>query len=498
MSDRQCLPQQLPLNLIFKARLSRRIAFWIFLALMLIEGVIFVPSLRRQQRDVLGGYRDVTKAKLDWIVESFPSSDPETFLRQVVNLQQKDDRMHRIEGGILYNARTGEVVGQFGRPPALSLMTMQTEQRYDRWFRLQNHYDVVWQVPQVPPGYVLITRHDASGAIWRLVGYTLTTIGGVAMISAVVTLTTMVVLEIIVIRPILDLRDQLKKSGEVLGQDNLNPENYTLKVDRRDELGEVMMAFNESFRRNCQEISQRKQAEQILQAEQERSERLLLNVLPAPIAAELKRNPKAIASAFSDVTILFADIVGFTEMSAKMQPEALVKVLNHIFSRFDEVTECYGLEKIKTIGDNYMVAGGLPLPNPDHATKIAHMALRMQQIVADFCAETEHCFQLRIGINTGPVVAGVIGTKKFIYDLWGDAVNMASRMESHGLPGRIQVTQTTCDRLADQFILSERGYISVKGKGEMVTYWLEGFKPTKVTQNVATTSSGVPSPTSIG
>ncbi|NET53308.1 MAG: adenylate/guanylate cyclase domain-containing protein, partial [Merismopedia sp. SIO2A8] len=183
-------------------------------------------------------------------------------------------------------------------------------------------------------------------------------------------------------------------------------------------------------------------------------------------------NPDAIAEQFEDITILFADIVGFTPLSARLEPIELVNLLNQVFSRFDDLADELGLEKIKTIGDAYMVAAGLPVPQTDHAERIAKMALAMREAIAQFQEQLGEAVQIRIGINTGHVVAGVIGTKKFIYDLWGDAVNVASRMESSGEPGRIQVTANTYERLKDQFEFEHRGAIAVKGKGQMTTYWL--------------------------
>ncbi|HBB31876.1 MAG TPA: PAS domain-containing protein [Cyanobacteria bacterium UBA8803] len=235
----------------------------------------------------------------------------------------------------------------------------------------------------------------------------------------------------------------------------------------------------------ARDITARKQAEEGLRIEQEKSERLLLNVLPEFIANRLKQdqrplgqqgNEAAIAEHFEDVTILFADIVGFTPLSARLGPLELVNLLNQIFSTFDQLAQRYGLEKIKTIGDAYMVVGGLPMPMPNHAEAIAQMALDMQQAIHHFQAKHGESFEIRIGINTGSVVAGVIGIQKFIYDLWGDAVNVASRMESSGVPGKIQVTATTYERLQDKFEFEPRGAIAVKGKGEMMTYWLTGTK----------------------
>ncbi len=215
-------------------------------------------------------------------------------------------------------------------------------------------------------------------------------------------------------------------------------------------------------------------AEEALRQEQEKSETLLLNILPKPIAEQLKQRQGSLAEQFNEVTILFADIVGFTPLSATLQPIELVDMLNQVFSRFDDLAEQLGLEKIKTIGDAYMVASGLPVPRADHAIAMAEMALAMQQAVQTLRTPRGGPVQIRIGINTGVVVAGVIGTKKFIYDLWGDAVNIASRMESQGEPGCIQVTEATYVRIKEHFELDERGPIPVKGKGEMTVYWLRG------------------------
>jgi class 3 adenylate cyclase len=211
-----------------------------------------------------------------------------------------------------------------------------------------------------------------------------------------------------------------------------------------------------------------------LALEQERSERLLLNVLPAPIAARLKAGEGVIADAFPEVTVLFADLVDFTRRSQRIGPAQVVQALNELFSAFDRLAQQQGLEKIKTIGDAYMVAGGLPQPRPDHAEAIAEMALGIREEVARRTDPSGQPLQVRIGIDTGPVEAGVIGTAKFSYDLWGDTVNTASRMESHGVAGCIQVTTRTYQRLRDGYQFQRRGPISVRGMGEMVTYFLVG------------------------
>ena len=211
-----------------------------------------------------------------------------------------------------------------------------------------------------------------------------------------------------------------------------------------------------------------------LQREEERSERLLLNVLPAPIAARLKQREDVIADGFPEVTVLFADLVDFTRRSQRSSPQQVVQVLDELFTAFDQLTKRHGLEKIKTIGDAYMVAGGLPEPRPDHAQAVADMALAMRDEVAGRTDPSGQPLQVRIGIDTGPVVAGVIGRDKFSYDLWGDTVNTASRMESLGVPGCIQVTARTYQRLRDSYRFQRRGLVAVKGKGEMVTYFLVG------------------------
>jgi sensor domain CHASE-containing protein/class 3 adenylate cyclase len=213
-----------------------------------------------------------------------------------------------------------------------------------------------------------------------------------------------------------------------------------------------------------------------LTAEQEKAERLLQNILPQAIAERLKKEQRTIADNFAEVTVLFADIVGFTQLAAQTSPVELVNLLNQIFSAFDQLAEQHGLEKIKTIGDAYMVVGGLPTPREDHAEAIAQMALDMQNEITRFNIANGLNFSIRIGINTGPVVAGVIGLKKFIYDLWGDTVNIASRMESHGKPGSIQITAATKECLHNKYHLQERGSIQIKGKGEMTTYLLIGIK----------------------
>jgi class 3 adenylate cyclase len=205
------------------------------------------------------------------------------------------------------------------------------------------------------------------------------------------------------------------------------------------------------------------------------NERLLLNILPEPIAERLRQGEALIADRFEDVTLLFADIVDFTRLSSSMSPPQLVRILNDVFSVFDELVDRHGLEKVKTIGDAYMVVGGLPEQSDDHTVRVTRMAVDLADCVCRIEAAARLGIQFRIGIHCGPVVAGVIGTRKFIYDVWGDTVNVASRMESLGIPGRVQVTQAVVDRLHGGFRVVPRGMVDVKGKGLMPTYFVEGL-----------------------
>jgi adenylate cyclase len=218
--------------------------------------------------------------------------------------------------------------------------------------------------------------------------------------------------------------------------------------------------------------SQRSAALAALRVEQAKAENLLLNILPSSIADKLKAQTQPIADQFVSASILFADVVDFTPWSEQLEPADVVGYLDHLFSHFDELAERYGLEKIKTIGDCYMVAAGVPTPRPDHAPALALMALDMLEAMRSNDEVGHLGLELRVGINSGPVVAGVIGRKRFLYDLWGDAVNTASRMESHGTPGRIQITRATYELLADEFECEPRGPVAVKGKGEIEAWYL--------------------------
>jgi len=221
-------------------------------------------------------------------------------------------------------------------------------------------------------------------------------------------------------------------------------------------------------------IAELERQHRALEREQAKSERLLLNVLPEPVAARLKQDDGIIADSCPDVTVLFADIVGFSPLSERLDPGELVTALDRVFAVWDQLAAQHGVEKIKTIGDAYMAASGIPLPRDDHVEAISELALAMRPAVQRLAGELGLALEVRIGIATGPVVAGVIGRAKFIYDLWGDTVNTASRMESHAEPGTIQVTQQTHDRLRERYLFRPRGPIEVKGKGPMSTYVLTG------------------------
>jgi len=230
---------------------------------------------------------------------------------------------------------------------------------------------------------------------------------------------------------------------------------------------------------------QRHEALVALRSAQERAENLLLDILPRSIAERLKSRPQTIADQFQTTSILFADVVDFTPRTEHLPPAEVVGMLDDLFCHFDTLAERHGLEKIKTIGDCYMVAAGVPNPRPDHARALALMALDMLEAVNSKDGVGHLGLELRVGINSGPVVAGVIGRKRFLYDLWGDAVNTASRMEAHGTPGRIQMTRSTYELLKDEFLCEPRGTVTVKGKGDMETWYLVGSRTSSIASAAA-------------
>jgi class 3 adenylate cyclase len=272
---------------------------------------------------------------------------------------------------------------------------------------------------------------------------------------------------------------------DVIGQTYMAAYQHALKATSLYRFFLYLLSLGSTITIAASIVYKLKRSANAIQHAKDLSDRLLLNILPKEIAEQLKQvtdslendtTAAAIAEQFDCATILFADIVGFTPLSAKLPARELVNLLNQIFSEFDRLAQQYDLEKIKTIGDAYMVAGGLPMRCNNHAESIAEMALGMQAAIEYFQGEICQSLQIRIGINSGTVVAGVIGRRKFIYDLWGDAVNVASRMESSGEAGKIQLTEQTYALLKDKYEIEERGMITVKGKGEMMTYWLVGRK----------------------
>lgn len=268
--------------------------------------------------------------------------------------------------------------------------------------------------------------------------------------------------------------DHQKKTGDL---------SFDVPVEPFTEVGQIAERYNEVLGRvrtimqeNEETRKSIEDAFETIALEQNRAEKLLLNILPESVAEELKSQKKVIAQSAREVTILFADIVGFTNLAESRQPHQVIDILNRVFSVFDRLTDTYRLEKIKTIGDAYMVVGGLPNYMQEHATAVAGFALEIMKEVNKFRFKDGSRLQLRVGIHTGQVVAGVIGEKKFIYDVWGDAVNVASRLESHSLPGRIHISEQTANLVKDAFDLEARGTVELKGKGNVLTYFLQGLR----------------------
>ncbi|MDI1286473.1 MAG: adenylate/guanylate cyclase domain-containing protein [Reyranella sp.] len=304
--------------------------------------------------------------------------------------------------------------------------------------------------------WALIAKVDTAEAfapIYKL-QRDLTIVGGLALL---VVLATGAWLSRALLGPMRDL---------TVGVSRFAAGDYQTKVPIRtdDEIGALCVAFNNM-------VDELRGKNLIIENKNRENEALLLNVLPAPIANRLRDGEQGIADGFADVTVAFADLVGFTQMSSDMAPEKVVTLLNGLFTRFDEAAHQLGIEKIKTVGDAYMAVCGMPVSVPDHAERMVRMAIRMVHITREHALEHHVTMKLRVGINSGPVVAGVIGKSKYIYDLWGDTVNLASRMESGGIPDGIQVTRPVYEKLKDEFVFEARGAIEVKGKGS-VEAWL--------------------------
>jgi len=467
----------------WKPKLSRRIAAFVFLSLIIIEGVILIPSYVNRRRELLLAKETVSQQLLAGTKQELSRSYDVTQIKQLFDkLGQQTPETSIIKGAALYGIK-GNLISQFGEPIEM-LPNPKQAVHYDRLAKLTTQgkrYEVAWCGRNFNYEYILIVSHDSSDIGAKLIGYVGRILLSVLIIAIVVTGSTMIIVTVTIITPFLKLRDDFGRVVEAIKEKDAQPCFETLgaiqlrsqmDMSIQDEMTEVFTAFHQMFDRIYDEIKQRQSVESALRAEQSKSDKLLLNVLPACIADRLKEQEGAIADKFESVTILFADLVNFTTLSTRITPVDLVCLLNNIFSRFDDLAEANGLEKIKTIGDAYMVVGGIPMERLDHAKAIANMALQMQEALKEFNTEENQEFALRIGINTGPVVAGVIGRRKFAYDLWGDTVNVASRMESHGLPGKIQVTYETYLCLKDNYKLEPRGKIAVKGRGELETYFL--------------------------
>ena len=270
-----------------------------------------------------------------------------------------------------------------------------------------------------------------------------------------------------------EIKELLKQIRSLTKKLNRSEDNRSFLEQMWDRNSNLFQTLNTEIENQRTLIQQQHQQ---LERERQKSENLLLNILPRPIAQRLKEDQSVIADYFDSTTVLFTDIVSFTKLSENLTPSELVQFLNKIFTSFDNLVENYQLEKIKTVGDAYMVAGGFPEPRGDHVEAVADLALEMRESLSKFHTEKNQTVCMRTGIHTGPAVAGVIGTKKFIYDVWGDTVNTASRMESHSIDGQIQVSQATYKVLKDKYILAKRGMVEIKGKGKMMTYFLQGKK----------------------
>jgi adenylate cyclase len=447
----------------FSSRLSRKIILWIFGSIVVIETIIVVPSVQKREKELVAQLQEISFIKISWLLMNQTQGTDQEFLDQLKNLEITSN-LGTVNGLALYQ-QNNQLIGTDGETPPLRPQDFTPQENFIKTNSPQKRYNVIFTERNLSHNYKLILSYDGNLIQQELWYYKGRIFLLVIVISIFVTGVMMIVLNNTVIVPILQLRDDLIKAPEVLNQVHQKNVFHSNYIKRNDELGQVMSAFQEMFVRVWE-------AESILKKEQEKSEQLLLNILPETIAQELKENPNCIAQSFPEVTILFADLVGFTQLSQNISPQELIELLNQIFSSFDQLCDQYHLEKIKTIGDAYMVAGGIPIPKVDHALAIADLALAMQEKITELNQIHNTALSIRIGINTGNAIAGVIGKKKFSYDLWGDAVNTASRMESHGIPGTIQVTQNTYNKLKEDYIFEDRGLIEIKGKGQMPTYLL--------------------------
>ncbi|MEM9218628.1 MAG: adenylate/guanylate cyclase domain-containing protein [Cyanobacteria bacterium P01_F01_bin.150] len=454
------------------SRLSQRIVSWVFFSILIIEFVILIPSYGSRRKELLGQLEETSTQVLVAVKGNLMMD-----MGQEELLDDLPDILHRdtkIVGVALYDV-DGNLVDSYGEMPFLGPILEEGQDKIGRLYHSGNRYDIAWSREISYIDYSLVVRHNSESVRRALWFYLVRLLLLILLIAVFVTIVTLWGLERILIIPVLHLRDDLRLAGDVVHQ-NYIPQLYSFSHVRSDELGEVTQAFRNMFQRIYSEIHRRKLVEAALTQEKAKSDRLLKNMLPESIAQQLKQEDKAIANRIEEATILFADIADFTGLAAQVTPIELVEMLNQIFSAFDQLAEKHKLEKIKTIGDAYMVVGGATCPLENSAQAVVEMALDMQEEIKRFKRKNGEMFQLRIGINTGTVVAGVIGLKKYSYDLWGDAVNIASRMESHGEIGRIHLSESTYQRLKGFYYVEPRGCIDVKGRGMMSTYFLLGRK----------------------
>ena len=319
----------------FKARLSRRVSLWVFASIVVIEAIILVPSYQNRKQDLLEQQSEISEAVMASVTNSYKADgDEENFLKILQSFTQES-----LFLGVAVYDNQGKLVDTFGESPQLTYEELQRAMVKKRRSSDGNRYDMVWYAPYEDLEYTIIVRYDTSFIQRNLSAFTLRITALVLLISAFATLVTMVVLGDRVIAPVVQLRNDLVTLGETVSQNNDQQNFYSLSYQRNDELGEVIRAFQQMYERISQEIAERKKTEAFLRVEQEKSESLLLNILPKPIAEQLKEGKTNIAEGFENATILFADLVGFTELSARISPQNLVKLLNVIFSGFDTLCE---------------------------------------------------------------------------------------------------------------------------------------------------------------
>ena len=464
------------------SRLSQRIVSWVFFSILIIEFVILIPSYGTRRKELLAQLEETSDQVLVAIKgNSMMDMGREELLDNLSGILHEDTK---IVGVALYDL-SGNLVDSYGETPMLPPILGGQREKNRRLYDSSRRYDVAWSRERAYSDYSVVVRLNSETVRATLRRYLLRLILLILIIAVFVTWVTFWGLERILITPVLHLRDDLRLAGDAINQDDI-PQLYSFSHVRADELGEVTQAFRTMFQRIHSEIHRRKQVEAALTQEKAKSDRLLKNMLPESIAQQLKdkqedktfaeHSLELIANRIEGATILFADIADFTGLAAQVTPIELVNMLNKIFSAFDQLAEKHKLEKIKTIGDAYMVVGGVTCSLQNSAQAVVEMALEMQDVIDHIERKDGKMFQLRIGINTGTVVAGVIGLKRYSYDLWGDAVNIASRMESHGEIGRIHLSESTYQRIKGYYQVEPRGCIDVKGRGPMNTYFLLGRK----------------------